>query len=401
MTFVTSVISFVPALIATAVLGASRTDAAPTTAAIQNQPAYQAPRMPWCRSTPEAYEARLEFMRRTPRGPDGRQQSPEDQLLAAISQQPRGVTNYLDLARCSYILARGSRLSHVEQLLAKALAIVREERDRRPVPAAAAAPTAPNLPMRIDGSVALVKIRDVPPLYPLEARRAGLSGVVFIDAFVDKGGNVREARVVGSFPPFDGEAAKAVRQWKYQPLVVDGRAVEIVKLVLVKFGPTPTVTPTDGIDIARFHAVQGQYMEASVALEQALNIVREELRSMPVWGFGATPGVGQPVAIGQFGAGAYRPRMGATDPVVIRQTHPDYTSEAMTEKIQGEVFLEAIVSPDGTVGDVRITKSLDPKFGLDQKAIEAAKQWRFLPGTNADGKPVSVLMVIQMDFRIH
>ena len=46
--------------------------------------------------------------------------------------------------------------------------------------------------------------------------------------------------------------------------------------------------------------------------------------------------------------------------------------------------------PDGTVGDVRITRSLDPDFGLDEEAIKAARQWLFEPGTRF-GAPAAAI----------
>jgi TonB family protein len=55
--------------------------------------------------------------------------------------------------------------------------------------------------------------------------------------------------------------------------------------------------------------------------------------------------------------------------------------------------------PDGTVGDVRITKSLDPVFGLDQEAIKAARQWRFKPGMRL-GQPVPVIITIELTFTL-
>jgi TonB family protein len=53
----------------------------------------------------------------------------------------------------------------------------------------------------------------------------------------------------------------------------------------------------------------------------------------------------------------------------------------MRARIQGEVELSAIVRPDGTVTDLRISRSLDHVFGLDGQAIKAARQWRFKPAT--------------------
>jgi TonB family protein len=65
------------------------------------------------------------------------------------------------------------------------------------------------------------------------------------------------------------------------------------------------------------------------------------------------------------------------------------------------VQLECVVLPDGSVGEVRVTRSLDPVFGLDQKAIVAAKQWRFVPGKlRQTGQPVSVLVLIELTFTL-
>ena len=72
-------------------------------------------------------------------------------------------------------------------------------------------------------------------------------------------------------------------------------------------------------------------------------------------GAGLGPGQG-----GGVGGGAYRPGNGVSPPRLLREVKPQYTAEAMRAKIQGTVWLEVVVQPDGTVGDVRITKSLDP-----------------------------------------
>jgi protein TonB len=71
----------------------------------------------------------------------------------------------------------------------------------------------------------------------------------------------------------------------------------------------------------------------------------------------------------------------------------------MRAKVQGSVWIEAVVSPEGTVGEVRITKSLDRVFGLDEEALKAARQWRFVPGTRF-GQPVPVLIVIELTFTL-
>jgi TonB family protein len=95
----------------------------------------------------------------------------------------------------------------------------------------------------------------------------------------------------------------------------------------------------------------------------------------------------------------YDPGPGIVLPVIVRQREPQYTREAMREKIQGDVELEAVVGTDGTVGEIRVIKSLDQKYGLDDAAIGAAKQWIFRPGTK-DGKPVNVRVILVLTFRL-
>jgi len=111
-------------------------------------------------------------------------------------------------------------------------------------------------------------------------------------------------------------------------------------------------------------------------------------------GSGADDGFG-----GGFGGGAFKPGNGVVLPKLIRDVKPQYTADAMRAKVQGSVWLECIVLPDGTVGKVQVIRSLDPTFGLDQEAIKAAKQWRFAPGTRF-GEPVAVLVTLELTFTL-
>jgi TonB family protein len=114
----------------------------------------------------------------------------------------------------------------------------------------------------------------------------------------------------------------------------------------------------------------------------------------PGMGAGYGPGTG-----GGTGGGVYREGNGVSSPVPIKEVKPTYTGDAMRARIQGMVTMEAVVMPDGSVGDVHIVRSLDSKFGLDQEAIKTLKQWRFRPGLRL-GQPVPVLIVVEMSFTI-
>jgi periplasmic protein TonB len=91
---------------------------------------------------------------------------------------------------------------------------------------------------------------------------------------------------------------------------------------------------------------------------------------------------------------------GITPPRVIHAMKPSYTPGAMQARIQGEVLVSAIVRPDGTVTDVRVSRSLDRVFGLDEEALKAARQWRFKPATRS-GQPVAVYITISVNFSMH
>jgi TonB family protein len=119
-------------------------------------------------------------------------------------------------------------------------------------------------------------------------------------------------------------------------------------------------------------------------------------------GTGAGSGTGSGLGDGSgggTGGGVYRPGNGVDSPVVLHEEKPLYTAGAMRAKVQGIVEVEAIVMPDGTVGQVQVVRSLDDRFGLDDKAIEAVKRWRFRPGTR-QGKPVAVLVNIELTFTL-
>jgi protein TonB len=119
-------------------------------------------------------------------------------------------------------------------------------------------------------------------------------------------------------------------------------------------------------------------------------------------GSGIGPGTGSglgPGSGGGTGGGVYRPGNGVTLPVVLREKKPQYTSDAMRAKVQGTVLLECVVKPDGSVGDVKVVRSLDSTFGLDLEAMKAARDWRFRPGMR-QGEPVAVLVTIELTFTL-
>jgi protein TonB len=89
----------------------------------------------------------------------------------------------------------------------------------------------------------------------------------------------------------------------------------------------------------------------------------------------------------------------AVMPVPIHQERPQYTQAAMAARLEGTVLLETIVLADGSVGDVKVVRSLDSTLGLDDEAVKALKQWTWKPGTRG-GQPSSVSVQIEMTFTL-
>ena len=101
----------------------------------------------------------------------------------------------------------------------------------------------------------------------------------------------------------------------------------------------------------------------------------------------------------QFGNGAFGLGSDVTSPTVLREVKPSYTAEAMRAKVQGAVMVQAVVREDGTVGQVRVVRSLDRTFGLDEAALEAVRNWRFTPGRR-QGRNVAVIVEIELMFTL-
>ena len=113
-------------------------------------------------------------------------------------------------------------------------------------------------------------------------------------------------------------------------------------------------------------------------------------------GSGAGGGVG-PGEGGGIGGGPFRVGGGVTAPLVLHKVEPEYSEEARKAKYQGTVLLYIEVDPGGRAINIRVQRSLG--LGLDEKAIEAVKQWKFKPGYK-DGKPVTVAATVEVNFRL-
>lgn len=114
-------------------------------------------------------------------------------------------------------------------------------------------------------------------------------------------------------------------------------------------------------------------------------------------GVGHGPGVGSGSG-GGIGGGVFKVGGGISAPEAVTTPDPEYTEEARNAKTQGLCVLALIVDENGMPRDIRVVRGLG--FGLDARAVEAVKQWRFKPSLK-DGHPVNVQISVEVGFKLY
>ncbi len=186
---------------------------------------------------------------------------------------------------------------------------------------------------------ALQLISKVDPVYPPLAKQAQIQGTVVLSTLIGKDGRVQNLKVVSGHPLLVQAALDAVRNWAYQPTLLNGEPVEVKTSIQVNFALS-----SDNATTANRLEVSGNAQAAKL----------------------------------------------------ITQVAPEYPAAAKQGGIEGTVVLEAIVGKDGTVQDV---KAVSGPPVLAQAALDAVKNWVYQP-TLLNGEPVEVKTTIQVNFKL-
>lgn len=112
------------------------------------------------------------------------------------------------------------------------------------------------------------------------------------------------------------------------------------------------------------------------------------------WGGGTGNGTGPGRSTGDP---IYTAARGMTPPEPIFRPDAEYTDEARKAQLSGKVVLSLVVEADGTTSNIEVTRGLG--MGLEEKAVEAVRQWKFRPATMA-GKPVRARVNVEVAFRL-
>lgn len=197
-------------------------------------------------------------------------------------------------------------------------------------------------------------IKMVQPVYPEEARKAGVQGVVIIEAGTDIHGRVTSATVLRSIPQLDQAAIDAVKQWVYEPMTIKGKPTGIIFTVTLAF-------KLDG--------------EKDKDLGKVVSISEKDE---------------------EFARGATKAEGEIKPPRMIKDVLPVYPEEARQARIEGVVILAVRMDINGRVKNTKILKSIPQ---LDQAAKDAVKQWVYEP-LLLKGKPVEVVFTVTVRFQL-
>jgi TonB family protein len=216
-------------------------------------------------------------------------------------------------------------------------------------PLSSVTPQTSNSPVRISArTMAKQVISRVDPVYPPEAKAAHLQGFVVLRAVVGKNGNVSNVTVVSGPLELVQSAIDAVSQWRYKPYLLNGEPVEVETRVNVSYwladsgGASPYRTP--GVAAADVRLVGG----------------------------------------------------GVSAPQLIYKVDPEFSEEARKARADGVVVIGLIVDTRGIPRKVHVVRGIG--MGLDDKAFEAVRDYRFKPAM-LDGKPVPVEVNVEVNFK--
>lgn len=200
---------------------------------------------------------------------------------------------------------------------------------------AASVPAASENAVRLDAQKRPKIVSKVDPVYPEEARKQKIQGVVEMEATINASGDVVGVRVLPTPSPqplLAKAAVAALRQWKYEPYRINGKAMTIIFNVSITFS----------------------------LQEDAPAVSRE-------------------------------------DPKVVKMVNPEYPKEAAKQGLQGVVKIEVTIDEKGNVAAVRVLPEEKPQPLLEEAALKAIKQWKFEPFVR-DGKVVRLTFDLNVTF---
>lgn len=202
---------------------------------------------------------------------------------------------------------------------------------------------------------------EVMPKYPRDARERHTQGDVLIDVIVDESGNVQTAKLsnCANCSSILGDASlSAVRKWRYQPTVVDGKPAAVSSWIAFRF---------------------------RLLIKPSVEILTRSESSTP-----------SPETLKPAGSRKLRISSGVAEANLIYKVEPQYPAKAKAEHIQGDVVMQCVIDKEGRLV---VTRLLSGHPVLAEPSLEVVRQWRYKPYT-LNGEPVEVETTITIKFHM-
>jgi periplasmic protein TonB len=218
----------------------------------------------------------------------------------------------------------------------------------------------------------LLPVRETPVYLPVQVHMHGISG----------GGGQRSP-----LPPNKGQPPKAAPRVFVPPIFRVQETRAVIEMPPAVLSAVDTQIQTLNLPMGVLNGVTGRQSggpggPSGLGGGNGSNI-----------GDGAGPGTGGPDDHGIYDLHGKN----VTRPILLSHQDPDYSEEARKAKLQGTVELSVVVNANGQVTDIRVLRSLG--LGLDERAVEAVRQWRFRAGA-VDGRPVATRATVEVTFRL-
>ena len=249
-------------------------------------------------------------------------------------------------------------------------------------------------------------IKKVEPEYPEESRKEGIDGVVILESTTDKYGVVQEVKVLRSIPTLDKAAIDALKQWIFEPMVIDGEPVGVIFTVTIQFkldDEKRDKGKKKGIVGGVIGGVQGG-VEGGVEAE-VVGGVQGGVEGGVIGGVegGVISGIQGEIERGVTGGIQGEIEQGILildeedeKPKLIKKVEAVYPDSAKKKGIKGVVNVQVTIDIYGLVEVVKILKSIPE---LNDAAVQAVKQWVYEPYL-VDGKPVKVAFKVTIVFKL-
>jgi TonB family protein len=206
------------------------------------------------------------------------------------------------------------------------------------------------------------------PAYPPIAKAAHVQGYVLLRVAVGKTGEAEDIKLISGLPMLVSSAMEAARKWKFsQASLLSNEGTPIDAVLIVKFTLVDTASS------------QAPTMGASVGFPSKDADAKAEQEDKNLM-----------LSLRKIGGNV-------SQPILIYKVDPEFSAEAKKAKFNGSVLVNLIVDTNGIPQSVHVLRGVG--MGLDEKAVEAIRQYRFKPAFE-DGKPVPVELNCEVDFKI-